>query len=160
MQGQSAAQETAEPGVQQRIGQLSAAQIEVLQLVDQHLSSKEIAARLSISPHTVDQRIREALRILGVERRAHAARIVTEHSSRSATLADGDGSGVGPVGGSRAHTRSARAWPIPTTNRPNPLGAAERLIWILCIALFSAMAIGMFLAGIESFARLTGMMSK
>ena len=160
MQGQSAAQETAEPGVQQRIGQLSAAQIEVLQLVDQHLSSKEIAARLGISPHTVDQRIREAIRILGVERRAHAARIVTENSSRPVTLADDNSTGPGRAGGWPAPNRSAWAWPFPTTNRPNPLRTAERLIWILCIALFAAMAIGMFLAGIESFGRLTGMLQK
>ena len=48
-------------------------------LVDQHLSSKEIAAELKISPHTVDQRIRQALQILDVARRHQAARIVAQH---------------------------------------------------------------------------------
>jgi len=45
-------------------------------LVDRHHSSKEIAVRLGISPHTVDQRIRGALEKLGVERRGEAARLV------------------------------------------------------------------------------------
>src|SRR5215213_5693768 len=63
----------------QRVARLSQGQLDCLRLVDQHLSSKEIAAELHISPHTVDQRIRQALAILGVERRTHAARIVSQH---------------------------------------------------------------------------------
>ena len=58
------------------IGRLSPGQVEVLLLVNQHHSSKEIAVRLGISPHTVDQRIRGALEKLGVERRGEAARLV------------------------------------------------------------------------------------
>src|SRR5436190_21859603 len=58
------------------VARLSQGQIEVLLLVDQHHSSKEIAVRLGISPHTVDQRIRGALDKLGVERRGEAARII------------------------------------------------------------------------------------
>src|SRR3982750_4338919 len=64
----------------QRVAKLSPGQLECLQLVDQLLSSKEIAAELKISPHTVDQRIRQALAILKVERRAQAARIVAQFS--------------------------------------------------------------------------------
>ena len=58
--------------IAQRVARLSAGQLDCLRLVDQHLSSKEIAAELKISPHTVDQRIRGALHILGVERRTQA----------------------------------------------------------------------------------------
>ena len=58
------------------VARLSQGQIECLLLVDRHHSSKEIAARLGISPHTVDQRIRGALEKLGVERRGEAARMV------------------------------------------------------------------------------------
>lgn len=58
------------------VGRLSPGQIECLLLVDRHHSSKEIAVRLGISPHTVDQRIRGALEKLGVERRGEAARMV------------------------------------------------------------------------------------
>jgi DNA-binding CsgD family transcriptional regulator len=63
-----------------RIAKLTPGQLNCLRLVDQHLSSKEIAAELKISSHTVDQRIRQALAILGVERRAQAARIVAQHA--------------------------------------------------------------------------------
>ncbi|MFL6776513.1 MAG: helix-turn-helix transcriptional regulator, partial [Sphingomicrobium sp.] len=63
----------------QRVARLTAGQLECLRLVDQHLSSKEIAAELHISPHTVDQRIRQALQILGVERRTQATRIVAQY---------------------------------------------------------------------------------
>ncbi len=63
-------------GPDQRVSRLSPGQLECLLLVDRHLSSKEIAVRLGISPHTVDQRIRLALQVLGVERRGEAARIV------------------------------------------------------------------------------------
>lgn len=58
------------------VARLSKGQIECLLLVDQHHSSKEIAVRLGISPHTVDQRIRGALEKLGVDRRGEAARLV------------------------------------------------------------------------------------
>src|SRR5258708_28156224 len=61
--------------ISQRVARLSSGQLDCLLLVDQLLSSKEIAAELKISPHTVDQRIRHALANLGVERRAPSARV-------------------------------------------------------------------------------------
>ena len=70
----------------ERVAQLSRGQLDCLLLVDQHLSSKEIAAELHISPHTVDQRIRGALHALGVERRTQAARIVARHRGAISTV--------------------------------------------------------------------------
>src|SRR5256885_6757443 len=64
----------------QRVARLTPGQLDCLRLVDQLLSSKEIANALRISPHTVDQRIRQALAILGVERRAQAARLVAQYA--------------------------------------------------------------------------------
>jgi DNA-binding CsgD family transcriptional regulator len=61
--------------VHDRVAQLTSGQLTCLDLVNQHLSSKEIAVRLGISSHTVDQRLRQAIRTLGVERRSEAARI-------------------------------------------------------------------------------------
>ncbi|HVF83407.1 MAG TPA: sigma factor-like helix-turn-helix DNA-binding protein [Sphingomicrobium sp.] len=52
-----------------RVARLNQGQRDVLRLVDQHMSSKEIGAKLGISPHTVDQRIRTAIRLLDVSRR-------------------------------------------------------------------------------------------
>ena len=65
------------------VARLSEGQIECLLLVDCHHSSKEIALRLGISPHTVDQRIRGALDKLGVERRGEAARMVAANLPQS-----------------------------------------------------------------------------
>src|SRR4051812_9580498 len=62
-----------------RMARLTPGQLDCLRLVDQHLNSKEIAAELHISSHTVDQRVRQALAILGVARRAQAARIVAQY---------------------------------------------------------------------------------
>ena len=59
-----------------RVARLTPGQVDCLLLVNQHLNSKEIAVRLNISSHTVDQRIRGALEKLGVERRGEAARLV------------------------------------------------------------------------------------
>src|SRR5512139_3697901 len=63
------------------VARLTEGQIECLLLVDRHYSSKEIATKLGISPHTVDQRIRGALEKLGVERRGDAARMVADQLS-------------------------------------------------------------------------------
>ena len=65
-----------EGGSDSPVFHLSEGQIECLLLVDRHHNSKEIAAKLGISSHTVDQRIRRALEKLGVERRGEAARMV------------------------------------------------------------------------------------
>ena len=62
--------------IEDRIARLSEGQRQCLTLVNQHLSSKEIALKLGISSHTVDQRIRQALQILGVEKRGEAARLL------------------------------------------------------------------------------------
>jgi DNA-binding CsgD family transcriptional regulator len=59
-----------------RVARLSDGQRQCLVLVNEHLSSKEIALRLGISPHTVDQRVRQSLQILHVEKRGEAARLV------------------------------------------------------------------------------------
>ena len=65
------------------VSRLSPGQVDCLLLVNQHMSSKEIAVRLGISSHTVDQRIRGALEKLGVERRGEAARMVAGSLSPS-----------------------------------------------------------------------------
>ena len=73
---QVASQRAESNGAASPLARLTQGQVDCLLLVDQHHNSKEIAARLGISSHTVDQRIRGALEKLGVERRGEAARIV------------------------------------------------------------------------------------
>jgi DNA-binding CsgD family transcriptional regulator len=167
-----------------RVSRLTPGQLDCLRLVDQHLSSTEIAVELGISPHTVDQRIRQALAILGVERRAQAARVVAQYSepyqrlihqspyiegdapsgqpeaavSHQIRHADRAGEVRGP--GFITEQRPASFWPSlqpPFATRSNPrneMSVGQRLFWIAAIAIGAAFAAGMYLAGLESLARL------
>ena len=173
-----------EDDMAQRVARLSTGQLDCLLLVDQHLSSKEIATELHISPHTVDQRIRQALAILGVERRAQAARIVGRYKEPYQRLihqsphihgepqsghpkaavghqirhADRAGEAGGP--GFLTEQRPASFWPSlqpPFATRSNPrneMSVGQRLFWIAAIAIGAAFSAGMYLAGLESLSRL------
>ena len=168
----------------ERVARLSAGQLDCLRLVDQHLNSKEIAAELGISPHTVDQRVRQSLQILGVERRAQAARIVAQycdpyqqlihqspyiepahvrdHSEAAVSHQIRHAGRAGEVGGPGFITeqRPASFWPSlqpPFATRSNPrneMSVGQRLFWIAAIAIGAAFSAGMYLAGLESLARL------
>ena len=168
-----------------RVARLSAGQLDCLRLVNEHLNSKEIAAELDISPHTVDQRIRGALHVLGVERRSQAARIVAHHSGpyqrlihQSPYIEASDLSGhpeaavrtqirhadrAGEARGNPSfHTEQRRglSWsslqlPFATRSHPrNEMSVGLRLLWIVVIATGAAFSAGMYLAGLESLARL------
>jgi DNA-binding CsgD family transcriptional regulator len=63
---------------QDRISRLSDGQRQCLRMVYRHMETKEIARILGISPDGVAQRIKTAMRILGVHRRRDAARILAE----------------------------------------------------------------------------------
>ena len=56
------------------VDRLNDGQRDCLRLVLAHHNSKEIARQLGVSPHTVDQRLRTAMRILDVQSRFEAAR--------------------------------------------------------------------------------------
>ena len=168
----------------QRVARLSAGQLDCLRLVDQHLSSKEIGVELGISPHTVDQRIRQSLNILGVERRAQAARVVAQYSGpyqrlihqspyiepeRAASQPDeavgiqirhADRAGRTGNAGFLTEQRPASSWsflqpPFATRSNPrNEMSVGQRLFWIAAIAIGAAFSAGMYLAGLESLSRL------
>jgi len=167
-----------------RVARLSAGQLDCLLLVNEHLSSKEIATELDISPHTVDQRIRGALHILGVERRSQAARIVAQHSGPYQRLihqsphiegssASGhpeaavrnqirhaDRAGEAEGAGFRTEQRAVAFGPslfLPFATRSYPrneMTVGQRLFWIVMIAIGAAFSAGMYLAGLESLSRL------
>ena len=61
------------------MSKLTAKQREVLDLLLDHKTSKEIAQTLRISPHTVDQRIQYAKRQLGATSRSDLARIYRDY---------------------------------------------------------------------------------
>jgi DNA-binding CsgD family transcriptional regulator len=174
-----------EPGTSS-VARLSKGQLDCLRLVDQHLSSKEIAVELGISPHTVDQRIRLALQILNVERRSQAARMVARELGPYQRLIhqtphieggpnpsqSGDAVGfqirhadrAGRTGGSGFNTeqRPERNWsslPLPFATRSHPrneMSVGFRLLWIVLIAIGATISVGMYLAGLESLSRMIG----
>jgi DNA-binding CsgD family transcriptional regulator len=168
----------------ERVKRLSENQLRVLRLVDQHLNSKEIAAELGISPHTVDQRIRGAIRILGVTKRQEAARLVAQlgpyqrlihqppHIDEIAPEAEQDGAisfqirhadragGAGLAGlETEQGTDASRPFLLPWSTKSNPrneMSVGQRLLWIVVIAMGASFSAGMYLAGLESLARLAG----
>jgi DNA-binding CsgD family transcriptional regulator len=178
--------DAAAPGdiMTQRVARLTRGQLDCLRLVDQLLSSKEIATELQISPHTVDQRIRQALAILGVERRTQAARIVAQYSGpyqrlihqspyiepgsrnghpeaavshqiRHADRAGGAGDAGFLTEQRPASFRPSLQLPFATRSNPrNEMSVGQRLFWIAAIAIGAAFSAGMYLAGLESLARL------
>lgn len=59
--------------------QLTPDQVETLRHVYAHRGSKEIARIMAVSPHTVDQRMRRAIRKLGMNSRVDAAKYLACH---------------------------------------------------------------------------------
>jgi DNA-binding CsgD family transcriptional regulator len=174
-----------EPSVADRVAKLTEGQLDCLRLVSRHLSSKEIAVELGISPHTVDQRIRQALHTLEVPRRAQAARIIEQYCEPYQRLihqpphiepAGSPGDQSDAVSNQIRHAgRAGRAWdsagfhteqkrgpfwsslqpPFATRRHPrNEMSVGLRLLWIVVIATGAAFSAGMYLAGLESLARL------
>jgi DNA-binding CsgD family transcriptional regulator len=168
-----------------RVARLTKGQLDCLLLVDQHLSSKEIAGELGISSHTVDQRIRQALHILGVERRSQAARLVARHrpayqrlihqsphieasepdshpgDAISNQIRHADRAGGALETGfnteQRPITKPFLQPPFATRSNPrNEMSVGQRLFWIAMIAIGAAFSAGMYLAGLESLGRLLG----
>jgi DNA-binding CsgD family transcriptional regulator len=62
-----------------RLDRLTEKQRICLRMVFMHRSSKEIARELGIGADAVDQRLKTAMRALGVESRIEAARLLAEH---------------------------------------------------------------------------------
>ena len=174
-----------EPEVADRVARLTEGQLDCLRLVAQHMSSKEIAVELGISPHTVDQRIRQSLHTLEVPRRAQAARIVSQFSDpyqrlihqtpyiepshptsdESAAVSNqirhaGRAGEAWGSAGFHTEQRHGFSWsslqlPFATRSHPrNEMSVGLRLLWIVIIATGAAFSAGMYLAGLESLARL------
>jgi DNA-binding NarL/FixJ family response regulator len=63
-----------------KIGELSARQREILELVVEGLSNAQIAGRLYLSESTIKQHLRAAYKVLGVRNRTEAAKTMLEHA--------------------------------------------------------------------------------
>jgi DNA-binding CsgD family transcriptional regulator len=136
----------------QDLEKLSAAQVETLRHVFAHRSSKEIARIMGVSPHTVDERIRRAIRILGVSSRIEAARLIAasdDDAAYQSLIYQPPQLGAAALAAeSEAIPATAAAGgflsiglPFPTRNRPiNDHGLRERILWPILIAFGTIMA--------------------
>jgi DNA-binding CsgD family transcriptional regulator len=159
--------------MEHRVARLSEGQRECLRLVYRHMETKEIARILGISPDGVAQRIKTAMRILGVQRRRDAALLLAQVEGAepfpSLLLAPRNmpAEGGRPGGSSgeamreeqiafEAATPARRpALPLPIGGaRPNDVGILKRLAWIAGIAIGVALAFGALLSGVEALTRL------
>ncbi len=71
----------------QQLAQLTDGQRDCLRLVYRHMTSKDIARTLGVSPHTVDMRLRTAMKVLDVPSRIDAARLLVH--TEAAEIAGG-----------------------------------------------------------------------
>lgn len=136
----------------QGIEKLTAVQVETLRHVLAHHNSKEIARLMGVSSHTVDARIKAAIRTLGVGSRQEAARMVAAAGiepsyqplayQRPELVSNHRSEQETPV--SEQHGASNSPFldaPWPTRSRPyNVHGLRERVLWPILIAFGTIMA--------------------
>ena len=102
------------------IARLTAKQREVLDLLIQHKTSKEIARRLEISPYTVDQRINFAKDKLGARTRGEAAVAYRRLVETCGHSIYGE-SGIGIAEAEGDYPGGAQV-PLPESAPPEPVG--------------------------------------
>lgn len=79
------------------LDQLTDGQRDCLRLVYRHMTSKDIARVLGVSPHTVDMRLRTAMRTLSVGSRIEAAQLLFQQDAAEGTDAFGLPDGYQPL---------------------------------------------------------------
>jgi len=168
--------------VHARLSKLSDAQRECLRLVDRHLTSKEIAIRLRVSHHTINQRLERACRQLGVATRKEAARLlalydpiiyepldIADVTADASTFPDFDYRENNDAKPSDflmcdvAHPLQTEglvsafgfAPPFPRKRGDaNALSIKQRLVWAMLIASFGIILSGLLIAALETLGRL------
>ncbi|MEA3043141.1 MAG: hypothetical protein QOH47_979 [Sphingomonadales bacterium] len=167
-----------------RLARLTEKQRACLRLVNRHKSSKMIAPLLGITPEAVDQRLKTAVRILGVASRYEAALLLAEHEGGQTyertvygapdIAAPADPATIAPSAKDRrdegGELREDRAdykpsaparhgssqLPLPMERgRRNDLALWQRFGWVAAIAIGAALTFGAFLAGLQALAQLT-----
>lgn len=168
------------------LGRLTEGQKTCLRMVYRHMSSKDIARELGISPHTVDQRLRIAMHALGACSRIEAARLLAAREEgayqppvyqsphvappqdleeqQALVQRDPEGQADGRHFGKAqaaylvdSRSESRPAWPLrPRGARHNGLGNMETLLWVVLIPVGAMVAVGMLATGLNVLAALIG----
>ncbi|WP_174275571.1 LuxR C-terminal-related transcriptional regulator [uncultured Sphingomonas sp.] len=143
--------------VEDRAALLTNEQRSYLRLVDGGLTSKQIAQTNGGSHHTVNVRIAEAVRLLGVQTRAEAAAIVAAIDARGSydrsydpqTIVSTDRRSALSGAGNMPVRETGLPLPIATSGRPiNTLNFWQRCVWILLLAASTALLVGGLVSGI------------
>lgn len=159
------------------LAELTAKQREVLDLLIEHKTSKEIGRELGISPHTVDQRIQFARVKLGARTRGEAAAVyrrlldtygqMTYENSYLAGFAPPQDRGDGTQGPFRDRSHLGRAHPAQPVSTEAEIqvvpelfegryGTLMRLGAIVAIAVFLVIFV---LGGLAIFSQLSELMA-
>lgn len=167
----------------ERFTRLTIGQRECLRMVHERMTSKDIARELQISPHTVDQRLRQAIEILGVSSRVEAARAFAAQDDapyqpliyQAPYIAGEAPGGPPPWTDTGERWREAQAVhemqapymafassgdagflpPLPVRRgRRNDLTIMQRVGWAFAVAVGTALSAGIFLSGIEALGAL------
>lgn len=147
---------------------LSAAQIETLRHVFEHKNSKEIARLMNVSPHTVDERVRRALKKLNVSNRVEAATILARNgvfddvtpyqplTYQPFHLSDHPAADEGKAGQRSPWQILNIGLPFPTKSQPvNRHGLLERIVWPILIAFVTILAFSALYSILVGLGRLT-----
>ncbi|MGC5796150.1 helix-turn-helix domain-containing protein [Sphingomonas sp. NFX23] len=110
-------------------------QKQCLRLVYENLEAKEIAQRLSLSPHTVNEHLRDARRILGVSRSLQAARLLADVEGHERLVPKPFGVDPAPDPVEQGDEPEAAGPEVPVTRNRYRLTAIQRLGIVLGLAL-------------------------
>ena len=129
---------------------LSERQRECLRLVHANFEAKEIAKALGLSPHTVNEHLRDARRILGASRSMEAARILLAYERDNPPVPDPIGVGAAlPTPEEELAPQSELPSAVVRRNRYQ-LGLLVRISLIVAIALGAVALTGALLVGAEA----------
>jgi DNA-binding CsgD family transcriptional regulator len=131
-----------------RLARVTEGQRACLRLVLRHMTSKDIARALAISPHTVDQRIKLAMKTLGAASRVEAARILA--------ALEPAGAGQGLVcQGPDIDPRAAAPSSAPSNGKGTKDGSLRRIGWIAAIAAAAAVGFAALFVGLNALSEFT-----
>jgi len=134
-----------------------------LRLVLLHMSSKDIGRALGISRHTVDQRLKLAMKAVGAASRIEAARLVLtmeeEHGyqrliHQSPDIAPNPGEGALPASVHEERRPADRA-PSPPSKEARRNERLSRIGWLMAIAAAAAVAFAATFIGLNALSEFT-----
>ena len=121
------------------MSKLTEAQRDCLRLVYQHMTSKDIGRALDVSSHTVDMRLRIAIKTLNVANRLEAAQLLAQHEAIQLMEQHKIGSDV------QLDTHQ-----LQPRKKTNSLGFDTRFAMVILVAFGSAVAFGAIVASLNT----------